>query len=123
MNELTATPKSHVAYYREAWISTDDNSVRVTMDRETRIQVDPTYRMSTEMIDPHYVFGDNIVLELKFTNRYPDWFREWVRIFGLAQCGAAKYVDGVTLIGESKVRMSLDAHGHPMTSNEQVVLH
>ena len=72
MNELNATPKAHVAYYREAWISTDDNSVRVTMDRETRIQVDPTYRMSTEMTDPHYVFGDNIVLELKFTNRYPD---------------------------------------------------
>jgi hypothetical protein len=110
-----------VAYYREAWISTDDNSVRVTMDRETRIQVDPTYRMSTEMTDPHYVFGDNIVLELKFTNRYPDWFRELVRIFGLAQCGAAKYVDGVTLIGESKVRMSLDAHGHPMASDVEVV--
>ena len=123
MNELNATPKAHVAYYREAWISTDDNSVRVTMDRETRIQVDPTYRMSTEMTDPHYVFGDNIVLELKFTNRYPDWFRELVRIFGLAQCGAAKYVDGVTLIGESKVRMSLDAHGHPMASDVEVVQH
>ena len=121
MNELNATPKAHVAYYREAWISTDDNSVRVTMDRETRIQVDPTYRMSTEMTDPHYVFGDNIVLELKFTNRYPDWFRELVRIFGLAQCGAAKYVDGVTLIGESKVRMSLDAYGHPMASDVEVV--
>ena len=123
MNELNAKPKAHVAYYREAWISTDDNSVRVTMDRETRIQVDPTYRMSTEMSDPHYVFGDNIVLELKFTNRYPDWFRELVRIFGLAQCGAAKYVDGVTLIGESKVRMSLDAHGHPMASDVEVVQH
>ncbi|MBO60714.1 MAG: hypothetical protein CMO63_01910 [Verrucomicrobiales bacterium] len=123
MNELNATPKAHVAYYREAWISTDDNSVRVTMDRETRIQVDPTYRMTTEMTDPHYVFGDNIVLELKFTNRYPDWFRELVRIFGLAQCGAAKYVDGVTLIGESKVRMSLDAHGHPMASDMEVIQH
>ena len=123
MNELNATPKAHVAYYREAWISTDDNSVRVTMDRETRIQVDPTYRMMTDMTDPHYVFGDNIVLELKFTNRYPDWFRELVRIFGLAQCGAAKYVDGVTLIGESKVRMSLDAQGHPMASNTEVVQH
>jgi len=121
MNELNATPKAHVAYSREAWISTDDNSVRVTMDRETRIQVDPTYNMTTDMTDPHYVFGDNIVLELKFTNRYPVWFRELVRIFGLAQCGAAKYVDGVTLIGESKVRMSLDAQGHPMASNVEVV--
>ena len=63
------------------------------------------------------MFGNNLVLELKFTNRDPDWFRELVRIFGLAQCGAAKYVDGVTLIGESKVRMSLDANGHPLVTN------
>ncbi|MBA18436.1 MAG: hypothetical protein CMO70_01780 [Verrucomicrobiales bacterium] len=117
MKELNASPKAHVAYYREAWISSDDNSVRVTMDRETRIEVEPTYRMATEIKFPNYVFGNNIVLELKFTNRYPDWFRELVRIFGLAQCGAAKYVDGVTLIGESKVRMSLDANGHPLVTN------
>ena len=121
MKELNASPKAHVAYYREAWISSDDNSVRVTMDRETRIEVEPTYRMRTEINYPSYVFGDNIVLELKFTNRYPDWFRELVRIFGLAQCGAAKYVDGVTLIGESKVRMSLDAKGHPVDTNIAII--
>jgi hypothetical protein len=43
------------------------------------------------------------VLELKFTNRFPDWFKELVRVFGLMQCGAAKYVDGVTLVGENVV--------------------
>jgi hypothetical protein len=91
------------------------------MDRETRIEVEPTYRMTTEINYPSYVFGNNIVLELKFTNRYPDWFRELVRIFGLAQCGAAKYVDGVTLIGESKVRMSLDANGHPVDTNVEAI--
>ena len=121
MKELNASPKAHVAYYREAWISSDDNSVRVTMDRETRIEVEPTYRMATEIKFPNYVFGNNIVLELKFTNRYPDWFRELVRIFGLAQCGAAKYVDGVTLVGESKVRMSLDANGHPLVTNLEAI--
>ena len=107
--------------YREAWISSGDNSVRVTMDRETRIEVEPTYRMITGINNPNYVFGNNIVLELKFTNRYPDWFRELVRIFGLAQCGAAKYVDGVTLIGESKVRMSLDANGYPVSMDGEIV--
>tara|TARA_B100001142_G_scaffold45234_2_gene41494 strand:- start:1359 stop:2201 length:843 start_codon:yes stop_codon:yes gene_type:complete len=121
MKELNASPKAHVAYYREAWISSGDNSVRVTMDRETRIEVEPTYRMITGINNPNYVFGNNIVLELKFTNRYPDWFRELVRIFGLAQCGAAKYVDGVTLIGESKVRMSLDANGYPVSMDGEIV--
>ena len=121
MKELNASPKAHVAYYREAWISSGDNSVRVTMDRETRIEVEPTYRMITGINNPNYVFGNNIVLELKFTNRYPDWFRELVRIFGLAQCGAAKYVDGVTLIGESKVRMNLDANGYPVSMDGEIV--
>ncbi len=77
--------------------------------------------MITAINHPNYVFGNNIVLELKFTNRYPDWFRELVRIFGLAQCGAAKYVDGVTLIGESKVRMSLDANGYPVVTGGEIV--
>jgi hypothetical protein len=49
------------------------------------------------------LWGRGIVLELKFTNRFPDWFRELVRVFGLRQCGAAKYVDGVATIGEYRL--------------------
>jgi hypothetical protein len=103
MTNLEATPKAHVAYLREAWISTRDNSVRVTMDRDVRCDPEPTARMSTELIRPATVFGDKVVLELKFTNRFPDWFKELVRVFGLMQCGAAKYVDGVTILGENVV--------------------
>jgi hypothetical protein len=104
MTNLEATPKAHIAYYREAWISPHDNSVRVTMDRQVRCDPEPTARLSTEMIHPILVFGHQVVLELKFTNRFPDWFKELVRVFGLMQCGAAKYVDGVTLVGEHAVR-------------------
>jgi len=43
-------------------------------------------------------------LELKFTGRFPDSFRELVRTFGLRQCGAAKYVDSVATLGEYKLR-------------------
>jgi hypothetical protein len=61
------------------------------------------------------------VLELKFTNRFPDWFRELVRIFGLVQCGAAKYVDGVTVLGEQSVREGLDSSGWPITHSREEV--
>jgi hypothetical protein len=54
--------------------------------------------------DPVVVFGNEVVLELKFTDRFPDWFKELVRVFGLMQCGAAKYVEGVTLIGQHRIR-------------------
>lgn len=101
---LRARPKAHIAYLREAWIHAEDNSVRVTMDREVRCSPDPTMNLSTQMDRPVMVFGDEVVLELKFTNRFPDWFRELVRVFGLMQCGAAKYVDGVTLLGDARLR-------------------
>ncbi len=114
MQELKATPKAHVAYYREAWTSRHDNSVRVTIDRETRIEIEPTARLLTDMTNPHYVFGENLVLELKFTNRFPDWFRELVRVFGLMQCGAAKYVDGVTVVGEQFVRDGVNMNRMPI---------
>ena len=121
MQELGAKPKAHVAYYREAWISKDNNAVRVTLDRQTRIEVEPMAHLVTQMTDPRYVFGDNVVLELKFTNRFPDWFRELVRIFGLAQGGAAKYVDGVTLMGEQSVREGLDPSGWPIACSMEDV--
>lgn len=102
-----AKPKAHIFYWREAWISRADNSIRVTLDREVQIDPDPTTRMSTTMMSPVHVFGKTVILELKFTNRHPDWFRELVRVFGLMQCGAAKYVDGVTQLGGHRLQRVL----------------
>jgi hypothetical protein len=102
MNEHQARPKAHVAYLREAWISPHNNAVRVTMDRQVRCEPDASARLDTRMAKPLVVFGRNVVLELKFTARFPNWFRDLVRIFDLAQCSAAKYADGVALSGEKR---------------------
>jgi SPX domain protein involved in polyphosphate accumulation len=102
--EIGARPVAHIAYYREAYVPHDDNSARLTMDREVRSEPERSTRLSTEMIRPTLVWGHDVILELKFTNRFPDWFRELVRIFNLRQCGAAKYVDGVALQGEYRLR-------------------
>jgi hypothetical protein len=107
MNQHHCVPKAHVAYLREAWISPHNNSVRVTLDRKVNCDPEPTSRLSTDLLDPVLVFGDWVVLELKFTGRYPDWFRELVRIFNLTQCSAAKYADGVTLLGAQRFRSAL----------------
>src|SRR5207245_5421544 len=79
-----------------------DNSVRVTMDRQVRCVPELAARLNTRMDNPVIVFGREVVLELKFTDHFPDWFKELVRVFGLMQCGAAKYVDGVTIMGVEK---------------------
>ena len=100
MTETRAHPTAHVSYLREAWVSPHNNAVRVTLDRDVRCSPDFTTRFPPEPTSPLAVFGNKVVLELKFTGRFPDWFRELVRIFGLSQCSAAKYADGVTLQGE-----------------------
>ncbi|MCL4177466.1 MAG: polyphosphate polymerase domain-containing protein [Verrucomicrobia bacterium] len=114
MNALWAEPVAHVAYLREAWLSPGDNAVRVTMDRQVRIELETTGRLETSMADPVMVFNqetlqgeESVVLELKFTSRYPDWFRDLVSGFGLMQCGAAKYVDGMTRIMERRGVMGM----------------
>ena len=114
MYGLEARPKVHVAYYREAYMSGEDNSFRLTIDREVRVEaVAPrpkgeqqngsAIRLSTAMREPLLIWGRDVVLEVKFTNRLPDMFRDVIRIFGLRQCGAAKYVDGVASLGEYKL--------------------
>jgi hypothetical protein len=48
------------------------------------------------------VFSGTVILELKFTNRFPDWVRELVSRFNLMQFAASKYCEGVVLLGESR---------------------
>ena len=104
--ELYAEPCSHVAYSREAWTSPHDNSVRVTFDR--RVCCEPTRqcRLSTEMPNPLPVFPvETVILEIKFTDRFPDWLNEIVQTLGLSIASAAKYVDGVSLFGPNQFRV------------------
>lgn len=103
LNQHHCRPKAHVAYLREAWISPHNNSVRLTMDRDVQCDPEPEAKLSTTLRNPVLVFGKSVVLELKFTGRYPDWFRELVRVFNLTQCSAAKYADGVALLGEQRL--------------------
>ena len=77
------------------------------MDRAVRFEPESTSRLDPQMRNPVLVFGEDIILELKFTARFPDWFREMVRVFGLQHAPAAKYVDGITRLGELRVRAAI----------------
>ena len=98
MGQLRAKPKVHIAYLREAYVS-DNDEVRVTIDREVMAEPNLASAVKTEMVKPVRSFEKQVILELKFTNRYPDWFRELVRVCNVMQCGAAKYVESVQGIG------------------------
>ena len=100
---INATPRVHVGYEREAWVSRDDSAVRVTIDRNVRAEAQFDLNLATAMSEPVYVFGQSAVLELKFTDRAPNWMFEMVRLFNLKQSGGPKYAGGIRLIGEQSL--------------------
>jgi hypothetical protein len=103
MHMLGATPKSHVAYMREAWMSPVNNSVRITFDRAVQCEPEFGSTLTTALGDAVAPFDDRVVLELKFVDRMPSWFNEMIRLFGLVRGGAPKYAQGISLIGEHLV--------------------
>ena len=102
MTRLDATPKSHIFYKREAYVS-DNDEVRVTMDRDVFSEPNLTPNIKIKMDNPVHAFVGTVILELKFTNRFPNWFRELVRMANVMQCGAAKYVAGIQLMGRNRL--------------------
>jgi hypothetical protein len=99
-HQLNATPKFHNQYLREAWVSSANNSVRVTLDRA--IQVEPYFKdlPAAQTTKPTRIYPGLVVLELKFATRFPNWFQELVDRFNLMRAAAMKYSGGVELIGE-----------------------
>lgn len=113
--DLQASPRTHVVYRREAWVSTQDNSARVSFDRDVCSAPHFSSEMTTRIEGFVMPFAPDVILELKFTGRFPNWFRQMVEMFGVMQLGAAKYVDGVERLGESRL------HPGPLAANEDWV--
>lgn len=111
MNEIGGRPRVHINYQREAYVS-DDDQVRVTLDRQVCAEPNLQFAVKTKMTNPVLSFANQVILELKFTNRFPDWFRELVRVSNAMQCGAAKYVESIQGIGSRRL------HAYPAVVEE-----
>lgn len=102
VERLQAAPRAHNAYQREAYVNSDA-TVRVTLDRSVQIGPEFGGELPIAMEEGVEVFPNTVILELKFTERMPTWLIEMVRGFDLKSSGAAKYVQGVYLLGERRV--------------------
>jgi hypothetical protein len=94
-DNIGATPRVYVSYLREAWVKTDDDNVRLTFDRELcggKWDWDPTFTVKREVRVPPLMAGTSLVLELKFTDRFPFWFREMAQSMNLERRANAKYI-------------------------------
>jgi hypothetical protein len=100
MMRIQAKPKLHVVYMREAYENPGNNAVRLTFDRSVESAPNPRGSLIGKSAQPHRVFDPNLVLELKFTDRFPSWFRTLVETFDCMQAGAAKFAEGIFTRGE-----------------------
>jgi hypothetical protein len=64
---------------------------------------EPTMKVLSD--DPCNVFGPTVILELKFTDRFPHWFNDLVQTFDCFLTGAAKYAGGIEQRGEEWARL------------------
>lgn len=88
-NALHAIPRMHIYYEREAWISPQDENVRITFDRAA---ASSHYEHSLEPRRWHDAQIGSVILELKFDDRFPIWMRNLVRCCDLYRTTMGKYV-------------------------------
>lgn len=81
-----------VSYMREAYVSPHSNHVRVTFDRRLHGVAyggDGTLRRDGVRAVPKM---DGVILEVKFTNRFPEWLSQMAQCTNIVRCSCAKYV-------------------------------
>ena len=98
-DRIEGRPTAFVSYQREAYVAPENPSTRITFDRRLAAH---TYRRGFDdvAIAPGmraHVGG--VVLEIKFTDRFPNWMREMVEVFSLVRQPMAKYVTCVQELG------------------------
>lgn len=91
-DEVQATPRVYVSYLREAWVREGDNAVRLTFDRELcGGAYAHTFKVNREVWPPPLLPSAPVILELKFSDRYPNWFGDMCHALSLERRKMAKY--------------------------------
>ena len=87
MKSINARPMILVRYMRQAFESHLENRVRVTFDRELCYKVTQTPEIKfdgPEWQYHSYTLG-KVILEIKFTARYPAWLNQMIKSFDLTE--------------------------------------
>ena len=108
--QLGARGIVYVSYVREAYVGAGGEPIRVTLDRQL---VTDRYRAGTPLAPPAHprcVGLPGVILELKFSNRFPQWMQNLARAFDLHRVSLAKYVRSVQALGAAPL-LGGDHHG------------
>jgi SPX domain protein involved in polyphosphate accumulation len=98
---IDAKPAAYTSYRRAAFEPTDDNRCRVTFDDELRAGEFHDQLSVGDLQHWPRPAVNGIVLELKFTDRRPNWMGELVDSYGLQRISVPKYVECMSLVDQS----------------------
>jgi hypothetical protein len=85
-------PRVIVSYLREAWVKAGESQTRLTFDRELRgAKWAGRFEAARGPVCPLPLPGAQVVLEMKFVDRFPAWFGDMARELGLERRSMAKY--------------------------------
>ncbi len=97
VSSIRARPAVLVRYMRQAYEGDDQNRVRVTFDRDLAYNVTKVARVRLGgrgwRWNPFTVGG--VILEIKFTDRYPAWLDRLVKMFDLRARSISKYASSL----------------------------
>ena len=92
LERISAKPAIRVQYMREAYEATGNEPVRVTLDSQLRHAVtlnDDLGHTTGEWVDTPL---DGVIVEIKFTERFPWWIADFVHRFDLRRRAVPKYI-------------------------------
>lgn len=93
-SRLQAQPKIGVRYSREAYVSTLEEPVRITLDRDIAFShvPDDLRELWSDSANWRPVGDMPVVLEIKFSDTYPFWVSQLIQRLQLERISLAKYV-------------------------------
>ena len=92
-SSLNVRPLVVVKYQRQAFEGHSGSRVRITFDRQLSYM--PATDLNFKIDSRRYqrLATNFVILEIKFTDRYPGWLTDLVRRFDLPQTAMSKYVE------------------------------
>ena len=105
-----AYPALRLRYWREAWESRGVDPVRITFDTSLEhclladrglVETRPDWRFTP--------LGNEVILEVKFTDLRPHWLDEMLRRFNLDKVSVAKYAESIEQVQRSGRLGALEA--------------
>lgn len=91
MHGLAAYPIVRVRYEREAYESSSNDRLRITLDRFLNCSITKDYNFSFTEGNWNTVSMGGTLLEIKFTDFFPSWLIEMIRYFELQKISFSKY--------------------------------